>query len=47
MPIEPTNKIYGTLIIRRKENEDRSPRKRPKKEKRESEKGGGKIDIKV
>ena len=47
MPVEPTNKIYGTFIIRRKEDACQSSKKKLKKQKKESEKGEGKVDIKI
>ncbi len=47
MSVEPTNKIYGTPIIRTGENNYPSSKKKQKKQKRGFEKGGGKVDIKI
>ncbi|MEW6417049.1 MAG: hypothetical protein AB1480_02885 [Nitrospirota bacterium] len=47
MPVEPTNRIYETPLIRRGENTGLPSKKKQKKQKKESEKGERKIDIKV
>jgi len=47
MSVQPLNRIYGTPAIKRGENEELPPRKRPKQKKKEQKKESGKIDIKV
>jgi hypothetical protein len=47
MPVQPLNRIYETPVVKRGENEELPPRKKPKQKKKEQRKESGKIDIKV